>query len=149
MPQSSVTLVGNLTADPELRFLTTGTGLATFRLAVSHRRPLRGKSGEFSESTSFFDVTCLGDLAEHVGESLSKGHRAVVYGRLEQQQWETPEGERRSRVQALAGDVAPSLRWTTVEVKRTQRRQSAPPPGDVPPDEAFVADLAGALNGHS
>ncbi|MGH9193018.1 MAG: single-stranded DNA-binding protein, partial [Acidimicrobiales bacterium] len=78
-------------------------------------------------STSFFNVTCWRDLAQNVSESLEKGARVVVTGRLEQRSWETQEGERRSVVEIVADEVGPSLRWATADIKRNERREG---PGD-------------------
>ena len=111
---NTVTLVGNITRDPELRFTPAGTAVANFGLAWNRKN----RDGE--ESVSFFDVTCWRDLAENVAESLGKGNRVVVYGRLDQQSWENDSGERRSKVEVIADEVAPSLRWATADVTRTE-----------------------------
>ncbi|MBP91492.1 MAG: single-stranded DNA-binding protein [Acidimicrobiaceae bacterium] len=116
---NTVTLVGNITRDPELRFTSAGIAVASFGLAWNRKN----RDGE--ESVSFFDVTCWRDLAENVAESLSKGNRVVVYGRLDQQSWENDNGERRSKVEVIADEVAPSLRWATAEVTRTEFRGEA------------------------
>jgi single-strand DNA-binding protein len=81
---------------------------------------MKSKNGE--ENVSFFDVTCWRDLAENVAESVTKGMRVVIYGRLDQRSWESQEGERRSKVELVADEVAPSLRWATAEVSRTEFR---------------------------
>ena len=111
---NTVTLVGNITRDPELRFTPAGIAVTNFGLAWNRKN----RDGE--ESVSFFDVTCWRDLAENVAESLSKGNRVEVYGRLDQQSWENDNGERRSKVEVIADEVAPSLRWATAEVTRTE-----------------------------
>ena len=116
---NTVTLVGNITRDPELRFTPAGIAVANFGLAWNRKN----RDGE--ESVSFFDITCWRDLAENVAESLSKGNRVVVYGRLDQQTWENDNGERRSKVEVIADEVAPSLRWATAEVTRTEFRGEA------------------------
>ena len=116
---NTVTLVGNITRCPEVRFTSAGIAVASFGLAWNRKN----RDGE--ESVSFFDVTCWRDLAENVAESLSKGNRVVVYGRLDQQSWENDNGERRSKVEVIADEVAPSLRWATAEVTRTEFRGEA------------------------
>jgi single-strand DNA-binding protein len=83
---------------------------------------------EWQESTSFFDVICWRDLAENVALSLSKGMRVVVTGRLEQRSWETDDGQHRSKVEIVADEVGPSLRFATVDVRRTERRQGVEEP---------------------
>jgi single-strand DNA-binding protein len=114
-------LVGNLTRDPELRFTPSGLATATFGIAVNRRWQNR-QTGDWEEATSFFDVVCWRELADHVAESLSRGDRVVVTGRLEQRSWETDEGDRRSRIALVAEEVAPSLRWATATVTKAARR---------------------------
>ena len=153
MPDNSVTVVGNLVEDPELRFTPSGVAMAKIRLAVN-RRWLNRNNNEWQEETSFFGGTCWREMAENVSESLQKGSRVIITGRLEQRSWETQEGERRSVVELRIDEIGPSLRWATASVTRTARRggddwggdaQSSPrspqPPGPVArqsygPDEA-------------
>ena len=115
---NTVTVVGNVTRDPELRYLTSGTALAQFGLAYNRRYT---KNGEQVEDTSFFDVVCWASLADNVSESISKGDRVVVYGRLEQRSWETQDGDKRSKVEIVADDVAPSLKWATARPEKARR----------------------------
>jgi single-strand DNA-binding protein len=117
---SNVTVVGNLTRDPELRYTPNGAPVATFGVAVNRRWQNR-ESQQWEESTSFFNVTCWRDLAQNVSESLEKGSRVLVTGRLEQRSWETQQGERRSVVEIVADEVGPSLRWATATVNRNER----------------------------
>jgi single-strand DNA-binding protein len=123
MPETFVSLVGNLTDDPEVRFTPQGTAVASFRLAVTPRVNDGGtwKDGD----TSFFRVNAWRDLAEHVTDSLSKGDRALVLGRLKARSWETPEGERRSVVEVEAEEVGPSLKWATATPQRTNGNAKA------------------------
>jgi single-strand DNA-binding protein len=118
MSTNSVTLIGNLTRDPELRFTTGGRGVASFGLAVNRRYQ---QNGEWQEQTSFFNVVCWGDLGENVATSLTKGARVIVTGRLEQRSWETADNEKRSVVEVIADEVGPSLRWATAQIERTER----------------------------
>ena len=122
MPDNSVTLVGNVTRDPELRFTPSGQAVATFGLAVNRRWQNR-QSNEWEEQTSFFDVKCWAQMAENVGESLHRGARVIVSGRLEQRSWETEQGDKRSKVEVVADEIAPSLRWATVEITKNERRE--------------------------
>ena len=115
------TLVGNMTRDPELRFTPSGQATASFGLAVNRSWTDRA-TNERKEQTSFFDVVTWGTLAENVATSLNKGDRVVVAGRLDQRTWETPEGERRSRVEVVADEVSPSLRWATAQVTKNEQR---------------------------
>jgi single-strand DNA-binding protein len=114
------TITGNLTRDPELRF--TPGGQATVAFAVAATRGWTDRfTNERKEQTSFFDVVAWGTLAENVAHSLRKGDRVVVAGRLDQRTWETQEGERRSKVEIVADEVAPSLRWATAQVTKNDR----------------------------
>lgn len=117
--ENSVTLIGNLVDDPELRFTPSGVALAKIRMAVNRR--WRGQDGEWQESTSFFGGTVWREQAEQVAESLQKGMRIIVSGRLEQRSWETEQGDKRSVVEIQIDEVGPSLRWATATVNRTQR----------------------------
>lgn len=146
MSTNSITLIGNLVEDPELRFTPSGVPMARLRFAVNRR--WRDNSGEWQEDTSFFTGTVWRDQAETVAESLQKGTRVIVTGRLEQRSWETQEGEKRSVVEVAIDEIGPSLRWATATVTRTPRSgggdgggYSSPPPGpvardDYGPDEA-------------
>ena len=118
MPANSVTLIGNLVEDPELRFTASGVAMAKVRFAVNRRYQ---RNGEWQEDTSFFGGTLWRDAAENAAESLQKGMRVIVNGRLEQQQWETKEGEKRSTVEVAIDEIGPSLRWATATVTRSPR----------------------------
>jgi single-strand DNA-binding protein len=120
MADSTVTLVGNLTREPELRFTQSGQAIATLGIAVSRRYQ---QNGEWQEKTSFFNVTAWGQLGENAASSLSKGARAIVTGRLEQRSYETQDGEKRSVVEVVADEIGPSLRWATAQVDRNDRRE--------------------------
>jgi single-strand DNA-binding protein len=133
MADTTTTIVGNLTDEPEVRFTQGGAAVANFTVAVTPRR-LDGQGGWEDGDTSFLRCTAWRTLAEHVGE-LAKGTRVIVYGRLQQRSWETAEGERRSVVEVQADEVGPSLRWATARVERT-RSSSGPAKGgqfDEPP----------------
>ncbi len=117
---SNVTLIGNLVDDPELRFTPSGVAMAKIRLAVNRR--WRGQDGEWQENTSFFTGTIWREQAEQAAESLQKGARVIVTGRLEQRSWETDQGERRSVVEVQVDEIGPSLRWATATVNKTQRQ---------------------------
>ena len=121
MPDNSVTLVGNITRDPELRFTNTGQANVTFGLAVNRRWQNR-QTQEWEEATSFFDVVCWREMAENVSETLSRGARVIVNGRLEQRSWETQDGDKRSKVEVIADEIGPSLRWATAQVTKNERR---------------------------
>lgn len=115
---NTVNIVGNVTRDPELRYTPNGASVANFSVAWNRRYE---RNGQQVEEVSFFDVVCWGSLADNVSASLTKGTRVMVAGRLDQRSWETPQGEKRSKVEITADDVAPSLRWASVEVTRNPR----------------------------
>ena len=120
MADNTVTVVGNLTRDPELRFTGSGVAQATLGVAVSRRWQNR-QTQEWEEATSFFNVVAWREQAENAAESLTKGMRVVVTGRLEQRSWETDNGDKRSVVEISADEIAPSLRWATAQVTRNER----------------------------
>jgi len=109
---NQVTLVGNLTDDPELRYTPNGVAVANFRLAVDQR--VWDASGWKEGEPSFFRINVWRDQAEHASKSLRKGARCVVVGRLKSRSWETPEGQRRSLVEIEADEVAASIRFAPV-----------------------------------
>lgn len=109
-------VIGNVTRDPELRFTQSGMAMATFGVAWNKRKP----DGE--DEVSFFDVTCFRSLAENVAESITKGTRVVITGTLQQRSWQNQEGEKRSKVEILADEVSPSLRWASAEVRKNEFR---------------------------
>jgi single-strand DNA-binding protein len=121
MADNTVTLVGNITRDPELRYTAGGLATSSFGLAVNRRWQNR-QTQEWEERVSFFNVVCWREMAENVAESLAKGSRIVVTGRLEQRSWETENGDKRSVVEITADDIGPSLRWATAQVTRNERR---------------------------
>ena len=146
---NSITISGNITRDPEMRYTPSGVSKVTFGIAVN-RSWRNQQSQEWEEQTSFFNVVAWRQLAENAGASLTKGMRVVVSGRLEQRSWETEAGEKRSIVEVVADDVAPSLRFATAEVHKVERSG----PGDggggpsrrPAPASAPAADSAGGGN---
>jgi len=119
MSSNTVTLIGNLVDDPELRFTPSGVALAKIRIAVNRRWQ---QNGEWQEETSFFGGTLWREAAENAAESLQKGMRVIMTGSLEQRTWETQEGEKRSVVEIRIDEVGPSLRWATAAVTKTPRQ---------------------------
>jgi single-strand DNA-binding protein len=118
---NNITLVGNVTRDPELRFTPNGQATASFGLAVNRRWQNR-QTNEWEEATSFFDIVCWRELAENAAESLSRGSRVIVNGRLDQRSWEGQDGEKRSKIEVTADDLGPSLRFATAQVQKNERR---------------------------
>ena len=115
------TIVGNLVEDPEVRFTQNGIAVANMRVAVTQR--VQDKDGGWRDSdTSFFRVNVWRGQAEHLADSLTKGDRVMVTGRLRQRSWETPEGDKRSVTEIEADEVGASLKWATAKVERTSQR---------------------------
>lgn len=120
---NNVTITGNAGREPELRFTPTGQAVANFGVAVSRRWQNR-QTNEWEEATSWIDVTCWAQLAENVAESVGRGTRVTVTGRLDQRSWETDNGDKRSKVEIVADDVAISLKWATATAQRNERNDS-------------------------
>ena len=123
MSDNAVTLAGNLTADPELRFTPNGVQVAGFRLAVTPR--IRQEGGWRNGETSFFRVRAWREVAANVAESLGRGDRVVVVGRLRTRSWETANGEQRSVVEVEADEVGVSLKWAIARPQRTREQVAA------------------------
>ncbi len=137
---NQVVLVGNLTDDPELRYTPSGVPVASFTVAVN-RRQRDPVSGEWKDGeTSFIRCNVWRQQAENAAESLTKGTRALVVGRLRQRSWETTEGQKRSVTEVEVENVGPSLEWATASVTKTSRSDS----GEVP---AFAGGAAAGSGG--
>jgi single-strand DNA-binding protein len=119
-----VTLVGNLTADPELRFTPSGLQVANLRLAVTPR--IRQQDGSWTQGeTSFHTVTVWRDQAANAAESLTKGARVIVVGRPKERSWTDADGTQHHVVEVDAEELGPSLRWATAKVMRTNGGRKA------------------------
>lgn len=137
-----VTMIGNLTDDPELRFTPSGAAVCNFRIAVNRR--YTGRDGQQQEETTFMGVNVWRDMAENVGESLHKGDRVIVVGRIKVRNYENRENQTVWVTEIEADEVSPSLRWARVSIQKTSGRSSsdgggsgsssgevsAPPPSD-------------------
>jgi single-strand DNA-binding protein len=122
-----VTLVGNLTADPELRFTPSGLEVANLRVAVTPRT--RQQDGTWTQGeTSFHTVTVWRDQATNAAETLAKGHRVIVVGRPKERTWTDQDGTEHHVVEVDAEEVGPSLRWATAKVTRTNGRRASGQP---------------------
>jgi single-strand DNA-binding protein len=118
---TTITVVGNLTDDPELRFTPTGTAVAKFRIASTPRFMDR-TSGEWKDGDPLFlACTVWRQAAEHVAESLQRGARVIVTGRLRQRSYETREGEKRTVIELEVDEIGPSLRYATAKVQKMSR----------------------------
>jgi len=122
----NVTVIGNLTADPELRFTPSGAAVASFTVAASSRY-LDKQSNEWKDTEPvFMRCSVWRQYAENVAESLQKGMRVMVQGRLRQRSYETREGEKRTVVEMEVDDVGPALRYATAKVTRVARGEGGP-----------------------
>ena len=115
MTEAAVSFAGNLTDQPEVRYTDGGIARVMFRVAVSGRR---------EQEASFFAVIVWRDQAEHAAQSLAKGSRVVVVGRLQQRSWTAADGSARSTVEVVADELGPSLRWATATPVRATRSTS-------------------------
>ncbi|RRD43467.1 single-stranded DNA-binding protein [Buchananella hordeovulneris] len=119
--ETVITIIGNLTADPELRFTPNGAAVASFTVA-STPRTFDRQAGEWRDGeTLFMRCSVWREMAENVAETLHKGQRVIVNGRLTQRSFETREGEKRTVVEMQVEEVGPSLRYATAQITRTQR----------------------------
>jgi single-strand DNA-binding protein len=125
MQDNTMTLVGNLTDEPEVRFTSTGTALANFTIASSPR-VFDKDSGQWRDGeTLFLRCTVWQQSAENLADSLTKGTRVIVSGRLRQRSFETREGEKRTTVELVVDEVGVSLRYATVQITKTTRTSTS------------------------
>lgn len=115
-----ITMVGNLTDDPELRFTPSGAPVCNLRIASNRR--WTGRDGTTQEETTFVNVTAWRDLGENIAETLHKGDRVVVIGRLQIRSYDDREGVTRWVTEIVADEVAPSLRWAKASISKTAGR---------------------------
>ena len=134
-----INVIGNATRDPELRFTANGQASCQFGLAVNRRWQNR-QTQEWEEQVSFFNIQCWGDLGDNVAESVSKGTRVMVAGRLEQRSYEK-DGEKKSVTEIVADDIGISLRWATAQATRTERKTG----GNAPQQQAAPAAPSGGI----
>ena len=122
MADNTITVVGNVTRDPELKFLNSGQAALRLSIAVNRRWQNR-QTQEWEEKVSYFEIVAYGALAENAANTLTKGARVIVNGRLEQRSWETENGDKRSIVEINADEISPSLRWATAVVTKPPRAE--------------------------
>lgn len=116
---NQVTIVGNVTDDPELRYTPAGAAVANFTVAVNSRKRV-GEQWE-DKLEGFFRCTVWRDLAENVSESITKGTRVLVTGKLQEQRWEEKDGAKRSRIEIQVDEIGPSLKWAKATVVKASR----------------------------
>jgi single-strand DNA-binding protein len=137
-----ITVVGNLTGDPELRFTPSGAAVASFTIASTPRSFDRASNEWKDGETLFLRCSIWRQPAEHVGESLTRGTRVIAQGRLKQRSYETSEGEKRTVVELDVDEVGPTLRYATATVNRTQRARD-----EAATDDPWAQEPVGARTG--
>jgi single-strand DNA-binding protein len=141
--ETTITVIGNLTTDPELRFTPSGTAVANFTVASTPRQ-LDKQSGEWRDGDPMF-LRCAvwKQYAENVSESLVRGSRVIVHGRLKQRSYETREGEKRTVTELDVDEVGPSLRYATAKVNRISRATGSEGSSSWTPEPAAAGVGAG------
>lgn len=124
MPETTLTIVGNLVADPELRFTPSGAGVANFTIASTPRIYDKASSEWKDGEALFLRCSLWREPAENVAESLTRGQRVIATGRLKQRSYETREGEKRQTMELEVEEIGPSLRYATAKVNKTQKSGS-------------------------
>lgn len=124
--ETSLTIVGNLVDDPELRFTPSGVAVASFRVASTPRRLDRATNEWVDGETMFLSCNVWREAAQHVAESLTKGTRVLVSGDLRARSYENAEGQKRTVFELMVDEVGPSLRYATAEVRRAARPSEVP-----------------------
>lgn len=124
-----MTLTGNLTADPELRFVQSGTPVANVTVAYTPRKKDSQTDEWVDGEPMFLRCSVWGGSAENVAESLSKGDRVIVVGSLRSHSWETDAGERRTSLEMAVDEIGPALRWAVARPQRTGSKPEAPQGG--------------------
>ncbi|MBM3709610.1 MAG: single-stranded DNA-binding protein [Actinobacteria bacterium] len=135
-----VTVLGNLTRDPDLRYTPNGTPVASFAIAVN-KRIQNKNSGEWANSADFFNVVTWFKLAENCAESLGKGDRVLVTGRLSQESWNDKDGQKRSAYRIIANIVAPSLEFATCKIDKNARVEMPVSQREESSEELIEGDL--------
>lgn len=145
--ETTITVVGNLTADPELRFTQSGAAVASFTVASTPRHYDKQQDKWVDDPALFMRCNVWRQVAENVAESLTRGSRVIVTGRLKQRSFETKEGEKRTVVELEVDEVGPSLRYATVKVNKAERSERINPStgirgdasGNAPVDDPWVS----------
>jgi single-strand DNA-binding protein len=121
---NTMTIIGNLTNDPELRFTQAGKPMLTGSIASNRRYQV---NGEWKEEPSYFNYVIWGDLADNAAASLRKGSRVLATGRLQQREWQDKDGNKRISYDLVIDEIAPSLKWATVTITKTAKSAESSP----------------------
>lgn len=138
--ETHITIVGNVTADPELRFSASGTAVANFSVAVNERK-MNAETRKWEEGDSaFYNVRAFRQLAENIAESVTRGMRVIIHGKMTQDRWEDKDGTARNAWKIIADAAGPDLSFVSLApetLRRSQRRQ------DVAPNDPWAAARPG------
>jgi len=145
--ETIITVVGNLTADPELRYTQSGLAVANFTIASTPRSFDRATNDWKDGEALFLRASCWREFAEHVAGSLTKGSRVVATGRLKQRSYETKEGEKRTAIELEIDEIGPSLRYATAQVTRASSGAGAGAGGGGGRSQGAVADEPWSTSG--
>ena len=146
--ETIITVVGNLTSDPELRYTQNGLAVANFTIASTPRSFDRASNDWKDGEALFLRASVWREFAEHVAGSLTKGSRVIVTGRLKQRSYETKEGEKRTSIELEIDDIGPSLRYATAQVTRTSSSRDSGSRGQAA-EEPWAAAAPAASAGQS
>jgi single-strand DNA-binding protein len=146
--ETIITVVGNLTSDPELRYTQNGLAVANFTIASTPRTFDKASNDWKDGDALFLRASVWRDFAEHVAGSLTKGSRVVATGRLRQRSYETKEGEKRTSIELEIDEIGPSLRYATAQVTRTSSSRDSGSRGQVA-EEPWAAAAPSASGGQS
>lgn len=142
--ETVITVVGNLTSDPELRYTQNGLAVANFTIASTPRNFDRATSEWKDGESLFLRASVWREFAEHVAGSLTKGSRVIASGRLKQRSYETKEGEKRTSMELEIDEIGPSLRYATATLTRTQSSSRGGAPASGGGDEPWAASAPAA-----
>jgi single-strand DNA-binding protein len=135
---NTITVVGNLTGEPELRFTQSGTAMCSGSIASNRRYQV---NGEWEEETTYFNFTLWREAAENAAASLRKGMRILAIGRLQQRDWQDKDGNKRTSFDLVVDEIGPSLRFATASVTKTAKStDSVPSPNQVPSNQPVVEE---------
>jgi single-strand DNA-binding protein len=142
--ETTITVIGNLTADPELRFTASGVAVANFTVASTPRTFDRATNEWKDGEALFLRASIWRQAAENVAESLTRGARVIVTGRLKQRSFETKEGDKRTVIELDAEEIGPSLRWASATVNKATRRTDNGAPAAASTDDSWSTPATAA-----
>jgi single-strand DNA-binding protein len=123
MSDTSITIIGNITKDPEVRFTNNGNAMVSFSVAVNKSKKVK-ETGGWENEVHYFDCNVFGETANNFATSLSKGNRVIVYGELQQRKFQAQDGTEKVKVELLVQEIGVALRWATTVITRTERGEA-------------------------